>query len=158
MERIARLAAMRRIIETRKVGSQEELLKLLLEESFQVTQATLSRDLKYLKVGKAPDGRGGYAYAFYDPAVRAGSDKNLAQDFMAGFLSIEFTGSMGVIRTLPGHGSSVAFALDNLQIEKILGTIAGDDTILVLPRDGVTREEVLEAMEERIPGVKEGLL
>ena len=52
----------------------------------------------------------------------------------------------------------MAFALDNLQVEKVLGTIAGDDVILVLPRDGVTREEVLQAMEERIPGLSEGLL
>ncbi len=158
MERIARLSAMRRIIETRKVGSQEELLEILQAEGFQVTQATLSRDLKYLQVGKVPDGQGRYVYAFHDPGGRAGSEKSLAQDFMRGFLSFEFTGAMGVIKTLPGHASSVAFALDNLQVDKILGTIAGDDTILVLPRDGVTREEVLQAMEERIPGLREGAL
>ncbi len=158
MERNARLSAMRRILETRRVCSQEDLQAILQEEGFQATQATLSRDLKYLKVGKVPDGQGGYIYAFHDAGSRAGSEKSLVQDFMRGFLSIEFTGVMGVIKTLPGHASSVAFALDNLQVERILGTIAGDDTILVLPRDGVTREEVLQAMEERIPGLSEGLL
>lgn len=158
MERNARLSAMRRILETRRVSSQEDLQAVLQDEGFQVTQATLSRDLKYLKVGKVPDGQGGYVYAFHDGGSRAGSEKSLVQDFMRGFLSIEFTGVMGLIKTLPGHASSVAFALDNLQVEKVLGTIAGDDAILVLPRDGVTREEVLQAMEERIPGLSEGLL
>ena len=70
MERSARLVVMREIIENRKVDSQEILLKLLKEQRFDITQATLSRDLKYLKAGKVPDGRGGYSYAFYDAPVR----------------------------------------------------------------------------------------
>src|SRR5512138_3142250 len=129
MERTARLAAMRRILETRRVCSQEDLQEVLQGEGFLVTQATLSRDLKYLKVGKVPDGQGGYVYAFHDGGNRAGSEKSLVQDFMRGYLSMEFTGAMAVIKTLPGHANSVAFALDNLQVEKVLGTIAGDDTI-----------------------------
>jgi transcriptional regulator of arginine metabolism len=60
MERSVRLARLRHIIETRQINSQEVLLNFLSEEGFKVTQATLSRDLKYLKVGKIPDGRGGY--------------------------------------------------------------------------------------------------
>ena len=154
MERSARLVAMREIIESRKVDSQEMLLKSLMERGFDITQATLSRDLKYLKAGKVPDGKGGYSYAFYDVQNRAGSDKSLVQDIMRGYLSFVFSSNLGVIKTLPGHADTVAFALDNLEIDKILGTLAGDDTILVLPVDGVSRDEVIEAMAERIPGFK----
>lgn len=158
MERSARLVVMRKIIESRKVNSQEMLLELLKKQRFDITQATLSRDLKYLKAGKVPDGQGGYSYAFYNVHSKAGSDKSLVQDFMRGYLSFVFSGSLGVIKTLPGHASSVAFALDNLEIDKILATLAGDDTILVVPGDGVSRNELIEAMAERIPGLKDSIL
>ena len=158
MERSARLIVMREIIESKKVNSQEILLKSLKEQGFDITQATLSRDLKYLKAGKVPDGRDGYSYAFYDSQSKAGSDKSLAQDFMRGYLSFAFSGSLGVIKTLPGHANSVAFALDNLEIDKILATLAGDDTILVVPGDGVSRDELIEAITERIPDFKDSIL
>ena len=155
MERSARLARLRHIIETRQIRSHEVLLSFLSEEGFTVTQATLSRDLKYLKVGKVPDGRGGYIYTFSDSAGRVGSDKSLVEDFRRGFISIEFSGSEGVVKTLPGHASSVAFAIDNLNIREVLGTIAGNDTILLIPRNGVSRNQLIKALQERIPGLKE---
>ena len=158
MERSARLIVMREIIENRKVDSQEMLLKSLKEQGFDITQATLSRDLKYLKAGKVPDGRGGYSYAFYNSQSKAGSDKSLAQDFMRGYLSFAFSGNLVVIKTLPGHANTVAFALDNLEIDKILGTLAGDDTILVVLLDGVGRNELIEAIAERIPDFKDSIL
>jgi transcriptional regulator of arginine metabolism len=156
MERTARLARLRNIIETRKINSQEMLLNCLCSEGFQVTQATLSRDLKYLKVGKIPDGRGGYIYTFSDQSSKVGSDKSLVEDFRRGFISIEFSGAQGVVKTLPGHASTVAFAIDNLNIREILGTIAGDDTILIIPRDGVSRSQLLQALQKQIPGLEEG--
>jgi transcriptional regulator of arginine metabolism len=155
MERSVRLARLRNIIETRKINSQEVLLAFLSEEGFKVTQATLSRDLKYLKVGKIPDGRGGYIYTFSDSSSKVGSDEGLVGDFRRGFISIEFSGAQGVVKTLPGHASTVAFAIDNLNIREVLGTIAGNDTILLIPRDGVTRSRLWKALQERIPGLEE---
>ena len=155
MERSARLARLRHIIETRQIRSHEVLLSYLAEEGFTVTQATLSRDLKYLKVGKVPDGRGGYIYTFSDSASKVGSDKSLVEDFRRGFISIEFSGHQGVIKTLPGHASSVAFAIDNLNIREVLGTIAGNDTILLIPRNGVSHSQLIKALQERIPGLEE---
>jgi transcriptional regulator of arginine metabolism len=156
MDRSLRLARLRHIIETHPVNSQDTLLHLLNGEGFRVTQATLSRDLKYLKVGKVPDGKGGYLYTFSDAASKVGSDKSLVEDFRRGFISIEFSANQGLIKTLPGHASTVAFAIDNLSIREVLGTIAGDDTILVVPRDGVSRQELLQALQQRIPGLQEG--
>lgn len=156
MDRSLRLARLRHLIETRHVTSQEELLHLLGGEGFRVTQATLSRDLKYLKVGKVPDGKGGYLYTFSDATSKVGSDKSLVEDFRRGFIGIGFFGALGVIKTLPGHASTVAYAIDNLNIPEVLGTVAGDDTILVVPRDGISRSGLLAALQQRVPGLEEG--
>ncbi len=110
----ARLARLRQLVARGGAHSQEELLGLLHREGFAVTQATLSRDLKYLRVGKLPDGQGGYRYGLAETGAPA-SEAGLIEDFRRGFMSIEFSGNQGVIKTLPGHASSVAFALDNLR-------------------------------------------
>jgi transcriptional regulator of arginine metabolism len=138
------------------VDGQERLTELLRKEGFAVTQATLSRDLKRLGIGKAPSASGGYTYILSDAEVKPGSDATYIQDFARGFLSIEFSGSLGLMRTLPGHASSVASALDNLRIREVLGTIAGDDTVLVVPRNGVAPGRLVRAMEARIPGFAGG--
>jgi transcriptional regulator of arginine metabolism len=143
--RSVRLARLRQLVARGGAHSQEELLGLLHQEGFAVTQATLSRDLKYLRVGKLPDGQGGYRYGLAESGAPA-SEASLIEDFRRGFLAIEFSGNQGVIKTLPGHASSVAFALDNLRVRGLLGTIAGDDTILVIPRDGVRRSALVAAL------------
>jgi transcriptional regulator of arginine metabolism len=155
MERSARLAVLKRIIETQKINSQEMLLQSLAVEGIVVTQATLSRDLKYLQVGKIPDGRGDYLYAFSDTPRPVGTDKSLREDFRRGFVSIDFSGNFALVKTLPGHAGSVAFAIDNLEIDEILGTVAGDDTVLVVPRDGTEIRAILAALAARVPGFKE---
>jgi transcriptional regulator of arginine metabolism len=134
------------------VGSQERLTALLRREGYAVTQATLSRDLKSLGIGKAPSNDGGYTYILSEGEVKPGSGATFIQDFTRGFLSIEFSGSLGLIRTLPGHASSVASALDNLRIREVLGTIAGDDTVLVVARNGVSPARLTRAVGARIPG------
>jgi transcriptional regulator of arginine metabolism len=153
--RPVRLTRLRQLVAGREAHSQGELQHLLEQEGFEVTQATLSRDLKHLRVGKLRDGRGGYRYVLPETGA-AGSESSLIEDFRRGFLTIEFSGNQGVIKTLPGHANSVAFALDNLRVRGVLGTIAGDDTILVIPRDGVRRSTLAAALRARIPGLREG--
>jgi transcriptional regulator of arginine metabolism len=154
--RSIRLAAIRRIVAENGVDSQERLTELLGREGFAVTQATLSRDLKRLGIGKAPSANGGYTYILSDAEVKPGSDATYVQDFTRGFLSIEFSGSLGLMRTLPGHASSVASALDNLRIREVLGTIAGDDTVLIVPRNGVAPGRLARAIGARMPGFTGG--
>ncbi|MGA2481218.1 MAG: ArgR family transcriptional regulator [Spirochaetia bacterium] len=149
----ARLAAIRRIVAETAVDSQERLTAILRRQGFPVTQATLSRDLKRLGIGKAPTADGGYTYLSSEGEVKPGSDATYVQDFLRGFLSIEFSGILGLMRTLPGHASSVASALDNLRIPEVLGTVAGDDTVLVVPRNGVQPARLMKAVRARIPGV-----
>ncbi len=145
----------RELIAGGAVTSQGQLLRSLAARGHRVTQATLSRDLKLLKVGKLPDGRGGYSYAFRDELDTSGSDASLQHAFLYGYRSIAFSGNLVVIRTLPGHGSSVAFALDKLQVPGILGTVAGDDTILAVLADGTTAAAAERALRRRVPALVE---
>jgi transcriptional regulator of arginine metabolism len=152
-DRAARLAAIRRMVASKAVDSQERLMEMLVAEGFDVTQATLSRDLKHLGIGKVPGPDGGYAYTPPEVESRAGTAAALVQDFLRGFVSLAWSGSFALVKTLPGHAASVASALDNLRVEGILGTVAGDDTILVVPRDGQTRQRIQKALRQRIPGM-----
>jgi transcriptional regulator of arginine metabolism len=144
------------VVAENAVDSQERLTELLRRQGFPATQATLSRDLKRLGIGKAPGPDGVSIYVLSDGEIKPGSDATWVQDFSRGFLSVEFSGSLGLMRTLPGHASSVASALDNLRIREVLGTIAGDDTVLVMPRNGVAPARLVRAIRARIPGFSGG--
>ena len=150
-----RRRAVRELIAGGTIGSQEELLRRLAAGGLSTTQATLSRDLKVLKVGKLPDGHGGYTYAFRDQLDQSGSDVTLQSVFMHGFRSVAFSGNLAVIHTLPGHTGSVAFALDQLAVAGIVGTVAGDDTILAVLADGTSEDAARAALARRIPGFEE---
>ena len=144
-----RLEALRMIISSQELGSQDELLDALKKEGFQLTQATLSRDLKQLKVAKAASMRGNYVYVLPNDTMYV---REMMQ--VPGFLSIHFSGNMGVIKTRPGYASSIAYNIDNSHINEILGTIAGDDTIFIVIKQGVTTEEVIEALSEVVPNMR----
>ncbi|MBO4388873.1 MAG: ArgR family transcriptional regulator [Spirochaetales bacterium] len=152
-ERYSRLNEIKELIKTNRIDSQEALLALLKKRGYDVTQATLSRDLKMLKVGKISDGWSGYYYALPESELASESEKSYIQDVRRGLLSIEFSGNFGVIKTRSGHANSVAFALDSLSLPEILGTLAGDDTIFCILREGMTKEDLLESFKIRIPEV-----
>jgi transcriptional regulator of arginine metabolism len=147
-----RLMEIRRLISSRNISSQEELMKLLEKKGFELTQATLSRDLKYLKVAKMPDDNSGYVYILPDKEQTV-EEVELPGSGLSGMISIDFAQGMAIIRTLPGHAGSIAYTIDNLDAYEIAGTIAGDDTILLIPRDGVTRSDVINLLKLRMPGL-----
>ena len=153
-EKDNRLNEIKEIIKTNRIDSQDMLLQLLKEKGYDVTQATLSRDLKMLKVGKISDGWSGYYYSVLEEKEENSETKDhLIQDVRRGVISIEFSGSMGVIKTRAGHANSVCYALDVLDLPEILGTIAGDDTIFILLREGMTKEDLLEDFRTKIPEI-----
>ena len=153
-ERHNRLSVVKEIIKNNRIDNQDTLLDLLKEEGFNVTQATLSRDLKMLKVGKISDGWSGYYYSLPENDLVSGSEKSYIQDVRRGIISIEFSGNVGVVKTRPGHANSVGFALDVLNLPEILGSIAGDDTIFLVLREGMTKEDLLESFQTRIPEIE----
>jgi len=146
-----RLETLRMIISSREMSSQEELLNALEHEGFRVTQATLSRDLKQLKVAKAATLHGKYVYVLpnetmYKRVLTPGNIREMMTT--SGFISINFSGNMGVIRTRPGYASAIAWNIDSSDIPQILGSIAGDDTIFIVIREGVSHEEVTNAIRQ----------
>jgi transcriptional regulator of arginine metabolism len=151
--RTQRLLAVKRIIENQKISSQEELLEMLVKGGFQLTQATLSRDLKFLRAAKIADTSRGYVY--FLPSQESEQANLLSgENFpLNGFISIEFAWHLGVIRTLPGYASSIASAIDKMGDYQVIGTIAGDDTILIIPREGATKENVINMLARLMPEI-----
>lgn len=148
-----RLVAIQNIISTQIVCSQDELLRLVEKLGFTTTQATLSRDLKFLKVGKIPHPDKGYVYEL--PSGGAKNIDGIQEDFpVASVESINYSGNLVVIKTRPGFANGVASVIDKYDPYEILGTIAGDDTILLITREGVSRGHIFETLSMFIPGLK----
>ncbi len=156
-DRLERLKAVRTIIKNNHIDSQDKLLQLLADEGFIVTQATLSRDLKYLRVGKVWDAQvAGYYYTIPSDEERRESERHYIQDFLRGYVSIDWNQSMVVVRTFSGHSDSVALAIDNMGIEEVLGTISGrDNVVFVALREGVSGEDFMAAMRRKVPELEE---
>lgn len=148
-----RLDAIKLIISNKEIGSQEELLQELSHEGFELTQATLSRDLKQLKVAKAASMSGKYVYVLPNNIVYKRANEQSPGEMMRsnGFVSLQFSGNLAVIRTRPGYASSMAYDIDNNESDDILGTIAGDDTILLVLREGAAPGDVRRFLSFLIP-------
>lgn len=153
-----RLEAICQIIQSEAIRNQEELLKHLEMQGFQFTQATLSRDIKHLKIAKAHDGADNYVYTLPDQnrVPGAGNQGRVLDTKPAtGYRNIEFSGNLAVLKTRPGYAMGIASDIDAKAPREILGTIAGDDTILLIPREGISREGVIKALSQFIPEIEE---
>ncbi len=145
-----RIETLKMIISSQQMGSQEEVLRALSSEGFNLTQATLSRDMKQLKVAKAASMNGKYVYVLPNETMyRRVSKPATAREMLRtpGFISISFSGNMAVVKTRPGYASSIAYNIDNDDIPEILGTIAGDDTIFIVMREGTSKTELKKALD-----------
>ncbi len=155
----SRLDAIRLILSTQEISSQEELLSVLAQEGFKLTQATLSRDLHQLRVVKTVGLQGRYRYVLTRPHQHRHDSKLddvrpvTAPREAGGFISIKFSGNMAVIRTKPSYASTLAYHIDNNDFPEILGTIAGDDTVMLVIAEDATRGAVLRALRSIIPNI-----
>ena len=154
MQKTKRLLAIERIISEDKISVQEELLKKLKGKGITCTQATLSRNLRQLGVGRIPDGAGGYRYSLPENNRNHGN-VSLRLNIVPVIQDIVEAKGLMVIKTIPGNASNTAFYIDGAGRYEIAGTIAGDDTILVIPRDGVTNQQVHSCLEIILPGIHE---
>lgn len=153
--RVQRQLEIRRIIAKGNVHSQEELLTALKIKGFDLTQATLSRDLKFLQVAKVPHPLNGYIYIIPDDGQQDLKPVRSKDNFLAeGFKGLEFSGNLAVMKTLPGYASTIAAVIDSARQWEILGTIAGDDTILIIRREGTTNADLINALVSIIPKLK----
>jgi len=154
MQKTKRLLAIEKIISEENISTQEELLKKLKGKGISCTQATLSRNLRQLGVGHIPNGSGGYKYSFSEN-IRAPEKPPLKLNIVPVIQDIVEAKGLMVIKTIPGNASNTAFYIDGAGRYEIAGTIAGDDTILVIPRDGITTQQVHTCLEIILPGIHE---
>ena len=139
-----RLSVIENILHSEVIRSQDDLQKSLTDRGFEVTQATLSRDIRRLKIIKTIDSEGGYRYLLPEMAANEPRLPPLPFDEE----TVEFSGNLAVIKTRPGYAMGIASDIDKHAPTEILGTIAGDDTILVIPREGIRQEQVREALSK----------
>ena len=143
-DRGARLAAIQRVIAERPVGTQEELGKALWGLGFQVTQATLSRDLARLGAVRVARPGGGGIYQLDSEEVPYPSERLREVGHLVQLLSDN--ASLCVVRTLPGAASTIARAIDLARLPECLGTLAGDDTIFATPTRGTPPRTLTQAL------------
>lgn len=153
--KVHRQLEIRKIIQKGNIHSQEELLTELKHKGFELTQATLSRDLKVLQVAKTTHPAKGYVYSVPSNGQSETSQVQNRINYLAdGFLNIQFSGNLAVIKTIPGYASSIAAVIDQTSPWEIIGTVAGDDTILVIQREGISKNDLVTALITLMPKLK----
>ncbi|MGH7505164.1 MAG: arginine repressor [Longimicrobiales bacterium] len=146
MSKPERHAALREVVQTHRVTSQEHLRELLSARGFDVAQATLSRDIRELRLIKIADAEGRTHYTL--PPETWDNTPPLERLLPTLFVGVEGTGNLIILKTFAGGAQAVAEALDWEEWPEVLGTIAGDDTILVILRDASRLGEVRKRIED----------
>ena len=135
------------LIKEHDIDTQDELLRYLRESGFDVTQATVSRDIKELRLVKELAG-GGYRYASSDRRGLADSDIRLRNIFKEGVTSVDVAQNIVVVRTMPGLASAACSALDNMDISGMVASLAGDDVGILIMRDNDLAEQFIQEVHK----------
>lgn len=149
LDKKSRLQAIRKIVSMHSLESQEELLSALRQEGFISTQTTLSRDLKQLRISKVRVRSGLSVYAL--PREGQFEPVPTLEEINRTKWRLNFSGNLMVVHTPPGHASIVAYDIDNLKHPFFLGTVAGDDTVIIVLTEGVEREDAARVIREMFP-------
>ena len=132
------------IISKKEIETQEELVDELIAQGFKVTQATVSRDIKDLRLTKIPDERGGYKYTSVDKAG-AGITPKMKQIFVNTVISITSANNIVVIKTLAGSANTIGVVVDAIKHPAVLGSVAGDDTMIIVV---ASNEQVADVVDK----------
>lgn len=130
-----RQARILEIVSTREVETQEQLLQELQDAGFYCTQATVSRDIRELRIVKELTGSGTYRYATSTKEVKGTFTSRMNTIFRECVTGIDFAQNLVVIHTLPGLASAAGSAVDGMEMSFVLGTLAGDDTVMIVMKD-----------------------
>lgn len=156
--RVQRQLEIRKLIAKGNLRSQEELLTALKRKGFKLTQATLSRDLKFLQVAKVAHPLDGYVYVIPENGKEETVVSTTKDMFLAdGVKELNYSGNLAVMKTLPGYASTLAAVIDSAGKWELIGTVAGDDTILLIRREGTTNNDLRNALISIIPKLKNKL-
>jgi len=141
-----RQAKILELIKHGMIETQEELAEALGQHGIPVTQATVSRDIKELQLTKVPSGTGRYRYALPDESPAGSWDKR-RRIFQESVLEVDWSGNIIVVKSLPGTAPGVGSALDHLGWPEMIGSVAGDDTVIVIIKPVSATEEVAERIK-----------
>lgn len=133
--KVRRQAFILKIIKEIDIDTQEELMRYLHQGGFNVTQATVSRDIKELRLAKVPNGKGAYKYSLPPGMTKGDLNRRARRVFQDYVHHIDFSGNLLVVKTYPGGAHAVAAVLDELEWEGVVATLAGDDTIILIVRN-----------------------
>jgi len=145
-----RQALILEIIAAETIETQEELLQQLQQRGVSCTQATISRDIKALHLVKEPFGKGRYRYAVSVHKNKLNFEDRLRTIFRESITSLESAQNIVVVKTMPGLASAACAALDGMRIEYMLGSIAGDDTAMLVMRDEESAALFCEEIKEML--------
>ncbi len=138
------------LISTRDIQTQEELLEYLQADGMGCTQATISRDIKELRIVKEMTGFGTYRYAVSHKEVNSFSQR-LNNIFKECVTSFDYAQNLVVIHTMPGLAGAAASAIDAMRMHFVVGTIAGDDTVLMIARDTGAAAAFCKELKDLMP-------
>ena len=130
-----RQAKILEIISNRNVETQEQLLALLQQDGFRSTQATISRDIKELRIVKELTSLGTYRYATSASEMSGSFSSRLNTIFRECVIEVDYAQNIVIVRTLPGLASAAGSAIDAMNLSLVVGTLAGDDTVMIVMRD-----------------------
>ena len=145
-----RQAAIIDLITNHEIDTQEELTARLREMGFNSAQATISRDIKELRLIKIASSNGGYKYSVAENEQDSGFVPRVRNIFRECVIKVDVAQNLVVIRTITGMANAAAFALDSMKINEIVGTIAGDDTVLIILKDNPTAENFFMQTKEML--------
>lgn len=145
MNRASRLALIEKLVRDNVIGSQEDLLMIMEGKGMKCTQATLSRDLRQMGISRGFDGSGGYRYLL--PGGKEDAVETLPGRGSEAITAMTWARGLLLISTPPGFASAVAIRIDRAGRYEIAGTVAGDDTILLIPRDNISNEVIEECLK-----------
>ena len=148
-----RQEALLEVIERHEIDTQDELITRLRDHGYDVTQATVSRDIRELKITKVPTESGSYRYVRPDsknhPHHKVATQMKMSTTLLDSILSVDYANNLVVLRTMAGLANAVAVAIDHMHLLEVLGCVAGDDTILIVARS----EESAAQLTEQIKGL-----
>jgi len=136
---------LRDLVQNEHIERQEDFVKLLEDKGIEITQATISRDMKELQLVKVPSEDGGYRYDL-PPEVNYNTSRKISQLMKDAFVSIDTQREMVLVRTIPGNAFALGTLIDSANYEEVFGTLSDDDTILIICRD----EDNAEILQRKI--------
>lgn len=134
------------LISRYEIDTQDELIERLRDHGYEVTQATVSRDIRELKIAKMMSGKGTYRYVLPKQVSETGSNMKFSNVLIESIVSVDHAGNIVVLKTYAGLAQAVAVGIDGMNMHQVLGCVAGDDTIMIVSRD----EECATVIADRI--------